>query len=59
MHPKDFHNKNGLAVSIFHTDAQRETLGSYFRQYGKTLNGLSYFIHRNHPRMLYRKIAHG
>lgn len=57
--PREFYKPDGLPVSLSFTDSQRHTLGSYFSQYGTTLDGLSYFIHRNPAQMLYRKISAG
>jgi radical SAM superfamily enzyme YgiQ (UPF0313 family) len=54
--PREFYKPDGVPVSLSFTDAQRHTLGNYFSQYGTTLDGLSYFIHRNPAQMLYRKI---
>lgn len=54
--PREFYKPNGVLVSLAYTDAQRHTLANYFSQYGTTLDGLSYFIHRNPAQMLYRKI---
>jgi len=57
--PRDFYRPEGVSLSLSYTDAQRHTLDTYFSQYGRTLEGISYFIHRNPAQMLYRQIEHG
>jgi hypothetical protein len=54
--PRKFYKPAGMPISLAFTDAQRQTLGNYFKQYGTHLEGLSYFIHRNPAQMLYRKL---
>lgn len=55
--PRTLYRPDGLNVSLSFSDAQRHTLANYFSQYGTTLDGLSYFIHRNPARMLYRQVS--
>jgi hypothetical protein len=57
--PRDFYRPEGVPLSLSYSDAQRRTLDTYFSQYGRTLDGISYFIHRNPAQMLYRQIEHG
>ena len=56
LDPRDVFMRNGLEVSVFHSDHHQKYLANYFRQYGASLAGLSYFIHRHPARMLYRQV---
>jgi len=54
--PREVYARDGLEVSVFHSDYHQKYLTNYFRQYGATLDGLTYFIHRHPAHMLYRQI---
>lgn len=56
--PREFYVQNGISISVFHADSQRQVLGAFFRQYGTTMDGLAYFIHRNPARLLYRELGY-
>lgn len=55
--PREAFVAGGVGVSVFHSDHQQEYLSNYFRQYPRSLEGLTYFIHRHPARMLYRQIG--
>jgi radical SAM superfamily enzyme YgiQ (UPF0313 family) len=39
---------------VSHTKEKKNDLNKYFAQYGRTLEGLTYFLHRHPARMMYR-----
>lgn len=55
--PRDVFVENGLNISVYHTDFQRNYLNAYFNQYTPSLDGLRYFIHRQPAGMLYRQVG--
>ena len=55
--PRALWSAESHLLRIGHSPAQRDVLNAYFQQYGVSMNGLMYFIHRNAARTLYRSLA--
>jgi tRNA A37 methylthiotransferase MiaB len=58
VHPREVFSDQEIPFHIAHSTEQRENLDKYFRQYGKTSEGLAYFLHRNTARTLYRQVTY-
>ena len=55
--PRSVWNATPRRLTIAHGDARRADLESYFSQYGKSQEGLVYFVHRNPVQVLYRQFV--
>lgn len=56
-HPLKYRLPTARKLILGHTAEKRTILKQYFNQYGTSIDGLMYFIHRNPARALYREIT--
>jgi hypothetical protein len=58
MDPREAYTQDGISHTVAYSDEQKQSLSSYFRQYGKTTDGIGYLVHRNDARMMYRELGY-
>ncbi|OAN45383.1 B12-binding domain-containing radical SAM protein [Magnetospirillum moscoviense] len=56
-HPKDTRLDRPRTCTIRHSEENRRIITSYYNQYGRSADGLSYFLHRDRMHALFRQIA--
>ena len=55
--PRTLMTDEVVTFTIGHTEYQKEVKRNYFAGFGTDISGLTYFIHRNPARLLYREIV--
>ncbi len=55
--PRTLMTDDEVTFTIGHTEYQKEVKRNYFAGFGTDISGLTYFIHRNPARLLYREIV--